>query len=40
MSDRIIVMNKGSFVEMGTAEMILNNPQEIYTKRLIASILN
>ncbi len=38
MSDRIIVMNKGRLVEIGSAQEILTDPQEDYTKRLIASI--
>jgi peptide/nickel transport system ATP-binding protein len=38
MSDRIIVMNKGKFVESGTAREILTSPKQDYTKSLIASI--
>ena len=38
MSDRIIVMNKGRLVEIGSAQDILTNPQEEYTRELIASI--
>lgn len=38
MANRIIVMNKGRIVEQGTTSEIINNPQEEYTKKLIASI--
>ncbi len=37
MSDRIIVMNRGHIVETGTAEEVLMNPKEEYTKKLIES---
>lgn len=37
LSDRVIVMNQGEVVESGTVEQIFNNPQQDYTKRLIAS---
>jgi peptide/nickel transport system ATP-binding protein len=37
-SDRIMVMNKGKIVESGNAEDIYFNPQNEYTKKLIASI--
>ena len=37
-SDRIMVMQKGKIVETGSAELIYNNPQNEYTKKLIASI--
>ncbi|UTR05623.1 ATP-binding cassette domain-containing protein [Alkalihalobacillus sp. LMS6] len=36
--DHIGIMYKGRFVEEGTPDDIFNNPQHIYTKRLIASI--
>ena len=38
MSDRLMVMNKGKIEEMGNAEEIYRNPQQEYTKKLIASI--
>jgi peptide/nickel transport system ATP-binding protein len=37
-SDRIMVMQKGKIVETGTANEIYYNPQNEYTKKLIASI--
>ncbi|MEY8752174.1 ABC transporter ATP-binding protein [Alkalicoccobacillus gibsonii] len=36
--DRIGIMYKGRFVEEGTSEDIFNNPQHIYTKRLLSAI--
>lgn len=36
--DRIGIMYKGRFVEEGTTDDIFNNPQHIYTKRLVAAI--
>ncbi len=38
MSDRMVVMNKGKIEEMGIADEIYNNPQQEYTKKLIAAI--
>ncbi len=38
MSDRILVMNRGRIVETGPAEKIYREPQEEYTRVLIASI--
>ncbi|MCW6048747.1 ABC transporter ATP-binding protein [Lyngbya sp. CCAP 1446/10] len=38
MSDRAIVMNKGKIEEIGTAERIYRQPQQAYTKQLIAAI--
>ncbi|MEC5423038.1 ATP-binding cassette domain-containing protein [Virgibacillus sp. C22-A2] len=38
MCDEIGIMYKGRYVEQGTKEEIFNNPQHIYTKRLIAAI--
>ncbi len=38
MSDRMIVMNNGKIVEIGTADDVYNNPSTDYTKRLIEAI--
>lgn len=38
MCDRMGVMYRGRLVEEGTSQEIYNNPQHIYTKRLIAAI--
>lgn len=38
MCSTISIMHKGRFVEKGKKENIYNNPQHIYTKRLIAAI--
>ena len=38
MSDRIAVMNKGKIVEMGDAKQVYNNPQQDYTKALLAAV--
>jgi peptide/nickel transport system ATP-binding protein len=38
MSDRILVMNQGKIVEEGTADTIYREPQEEYTRKLIAAI--
>lgn len=38
MCDRIGIMYRGRFVEEGTSSEIYNNPQHVYTKRLIAAI--
>jgi ABC-type oligopeptide transport system ATPase subunit len=37
-ADNIIVMYKGEIVERGTADEVLLNPKEDYTKRLIAAV--
>lgn len=37
-ADRIAVMYEGKIVEIGTAEEVFHNPQDEYTKRLLASI--
>ena len=36
--ERVIVMNKGRIVETGAADAVLNDPQQDYTKTLIAAI--
>lgn len=38
MCDRIGIMYKGRFVEEGSTDDIFNNPQHIYTKRLVSAI--
>ncbi|MEK4438893.1 MULTISPECIES: ABC transporter ATP-binding protein [Paenibacillus] len=38
MCDQIGIMYKGRYVEQGTTDDIFENPQHIYTKRLIAAI--
>ena len=38
MSDRLIVMNKGKIEEMGDPDRIYREPQQEYTRQLIASI--
>lgn len=38
MCDHISIMYKGRFVESGNREDIYNNPQHIYTKRLLSAI--
>jgi ABC-type oligopeptide transport system ATPase subunit len=38
MSDRIAVMNKGEIVEIGDATDVYNNPQQDYTKALLAAV--
>lgn len=37
LSDNVIVMSKGDIVEKGNADQIFHNPQNPYTKRLIAA---
>ena len=37
-ADRIAVMHKGRIVETGDAESVLDNPQEEYTKYLMAAV--
>ena len=38
MSDRVLVMKDGKRVEFGTADDIFSNPQEPYTRELLASL--
>jgi peptide/nickel transport system ATP-binding protein len=38
LAHRIAVMEKGRLVEVGTRDQILKNPQEAYTKKLIAAV--
>ena len=38
MSDNIAVMNKGKLVEIGKAEDVYTNPQQDYTKALLAAV--
>jgi oligopeptide transport system ATP-binding protein len=38
MSDRIAVMNRGKLVEEGDAEEVYSNPQDPYTKALLAAV--
>ncbi len=37
-TDRIVVMEKGSIVEAGTTEQILELPQHPYTRKLLSSL--
>jgi len=38
MSDRIIVMQNGSIVEMGEADVVFGNPKSAYTRDLLNAI--
>ena len=38
LAQRIAVMEKGTLVEVGTREQILTDPQEPYTRRLLAAV--
>ena len=37
-ADHVVVMNKGKLVEQGSAQSLLANPQDDYTRKLIAAI--
>lgn len=37
-SDKVYIMEKGKFVESGTADEVILDPQETYTKRLISDV--
>jgi ABC-type oligopeptide transport system ATPase subunit len=37
-ADRVAVMNRGKIVEHGLTRDIINNPQDPYTKELIAAV--
>jgi len=37
-SDRIAVMNEGKIVEQGSADQVCENPQDGYTKKLLAAV--
>lgn len=37
-ADRIVVMNKGAVVEIGTREEILSRPKQTYTRMLVSSV--
>ena len=39
MSDYIIVMKNGEIVEEGITNKIFNNPQTIYSKKLLQAII-
>ena len=38
LSDRILVMNRGQIEELEEADLLYENPQKDYTKKLIASL--
>ncbi len=38
LSDRVVVLNRGKIVETGTPEEIYRNPQEDYTRTLLAAV--
>ena len=38
LSDRIAVMHQGKLVEVGPTNQIINNPQDAYTRRLLAAV--
>jgi peptide/nickel transport system ATP-binding protein len=36
--DRVIVMRSGRIVEQGSAEQVLGDPRDVYTKELLTAI--
>ncbi len=36
--DQIAVMHKGKIVEMGSRDQVVNNPQNVYTQRLLSAV--
>ncbi len=38
-ADRVLVLNRGRVVEVGSVNEVMNNPKELYTKKLLDSIL-
>ncbi len=38
LADRIMVMHKGQIVEHGDADQIMQNPENPYTQKLLASL--
>ena len=38
MSDKIIVMQQGKVVDMGTRDEVINHPTSDYTKKLLATV--
>ena len=37
-SDSVYIMERGKFVEFGSADAVILNPREPYTKRLISDV--
>ena len=37
--DRVMIMRDGALVEEGTAEQVIRQPREAYTKKLVDSVL-
>lgn len=40
LADHVAVMHQGELVEYSTKEDVLNNPQDVYTKKLVGSVLH
>ena len=38
LADKVAVMSRGRFVEYGTVDQVIDNPQDDYTRRLIAAV--